>query len=135
MKDLGGRPHWAKNFEATGDELKEMYGENLDEYKRIRNDADPEGMFVGSWHRRYLFVNDPKFALEEVEIGREKVRSGGGVEVFGRIMAVGKRSELDEKGKDAALSRPTSSQSSFDLLHGGEAEESQVLMPQREMNL
>jgi D-arabinono-1,4-lactone oxidase len=135
MKDLGGRPHWAKNFEATGEELNAMYGENLDEYKRIRNDADPEGMFVGGWHRRYLFGNEPKFTLEEVEVGRQKVLSGGGVEVFGEMMVMGKRSELDEKGKDAALSRPTSSQSSFDLLHGGEAEESKVLTPHESIHL
>jgi D-arabinono-1,4-lactone oxidase len=131
MKDLGGKPHWAKNFEATGEELREMYGENLDEYKRVRNDADPEGMFVGSWHRRYIFGDGPRFALEEVEIGREKVVPGGGMKVLGGMMAtgIGRTSELDDKGKETALSRPTSSQSSFDILHGGEAEESQVLTP------
>jgi D-arabinono-1,4-lactone oxidase len=137
MKDLGGKPHWAKNFEATGKELREMYGENLDEYKRVRNDADPEGMFVGSWHRRYIFEDGPRFALEEVEVGREKVLPGGGIKVRGGMTTtgIGRTSELDDKGKETALSRPTSSQSSFDILHGGEAEESQVLTPAQNLRM
>jgi len=135
MKDLGGKPHWAKNFEATGEELQRMYGDNLDEYKRVRNDADPEGMFVGSWHRRYIFGDGPRFALEETEVGREKVLSGGGIKVLGGMLATGRPSDLDEKGKEPALSRPTSSQSSFDILHGGEAEESQVLTPAQNLRM
>jgi D-arabinono-1,4-lactone oxidase len=134
MKELGGKPHWAKNFEASGKELKEIYGENLEEYKRIRNDADPEGMFVGSWHRKYVLGDGPRLALEEVEVGREKVLSGGGIRVLGTQLDESKGLEQegkDEKGKDGGLSRPSSSQSSFDLLHGGEAEESQLLPQHR----
>jgi len=39
------------------------------------------------------------------------------------------------KEKETALSRPTSSQSSFDILHGGEAEESQVLTPAQNLRM
>jgi D-arabinono-1,4-lactone oxidase len=77
MRDLGGRPHWAKNFDATGREIEEMYGEKLLEWRKIRNDADPEGMFVGEWHRRYIMGEGRKLALEEVEVGRENLWKGG----------------------------------------------------------
>ncbi|TVY52341.1 putative D-arabinono-1,4-lactone oxidase, partial [Lachnellula suecica] len=47
MKELGGRPHWAKNFEVGADEIREMYGQDLEEWKGIRGEVDPEGMFGG----------------------------------------------------------------------------------------
>jgi D-arabinono-1,4-lactone oxidase len=77
MRELGGKPHWAKNFDATGKDIEEMYGSKLLEWRRIRNDADPEGMFVGEWHRRYVMGEGRKLALEEVEIGRRKLWKGG----------------------------------------------------------
>jgi D-arabinono-1,4-lactone oxidase len=82
MRELGGRPHWAKNFDANGKDIEEMYGNKLLEWRKIRNDADPEGMFVGEWHRRYILGEGRKLALEEVEVGRKKIR-GGGVLVMG----------------------------------------------------
>lgn len=77
MKDLGGRPHWAKNFECTGKEIEGMYGERLEEWREVRGENDPEGMFVGDWHRRYIMGDGPRLALEEVEIGRRKLWRGG----------------------------------------------------------
>lgn len=77
MKELGGRPHWAKNFETSGAEIEGMYGERLQEWRGIRNSVDPEGMFVGDWHRQIVMGNGPKLALEEVEVSREKNRKGG----------------------------------------------------------
>ena len=133
MKDLGGKPHWAKNFEASGEEIKKMYGENMKDFKKVRNEADPEGMFLGSWHREYLFSDEPRFPLEEAEIGRELVPSIGGYRILGALMVDEADTDADpkaEKTKDEDIIRPSSSQSSFDILHGGEAEESQVLMPQ-----
>jgi D-arabinono-1,4-lactone oxidase len=47
MKELGGRPHWAKNFQTTGKEIDTMYGKDLEEWRDIRTEHDPEGMFVG----------------------------------------------------------------------------------------
>jgi D-arabinono-1,4-lactone oxidase len=77
MRELGGKPHWAKNFDATGREIQEMYGEKLLEWRKIRNNADPEGMFVGDWHRRYIMGEGRRLALEEVEVGRKKLWKGG----------------------------------------------------------
>lgn len=77
MRELGGKPHWAKNFETTGADIEDMYGENLKQWRKIRNNADPEGMFVGEWHRRFIMGDGPRLALEELEVGREKVRKGG----------------------------------------------------------
>lgn len=84
MRELGGRPHWAKNFDANGKDIEEMYGNKLLEWRKIRNDADPEGMFVGEWHRRYILGEGRKLALEEVEVGRKKIWKGG-VLVMGEV--------------------------------------------------
>ncbi|PGH11990.1 hypothetical protein AJ79_04577 [Helicocarpus griseus UAMH5409] len=101
MRELGGRPHWAKNFSAkTGyEEIRRMYGPDLDEWVRVRNEADLDGMFVGEWHRRNLLPapslsgDDEKedagraFPLGEREKARQKFRdqrgAGDGVEVIG----------------------------------------------------
>lgn len=77
MRELGGKPHWAKNFESNSQEIEDLYGEQLLDWKKIRNDSDPEGMFVGDWHRRFILGNDPKLALEESEVSRTKLWSGG----------------------------------------------------------
>jgi D-arabinono-1,4-lactone oxidase len=77
MRELGGKPHWAKNFETTGKKIEDMYGERLQEWRKIRNENDPEGMFVGEWHRRHVLGEGPRLALEETEAGREKLRKGG----------------------------------------------------------
>jgi D-arabinono-1,4-lactone oxidase len=61
MRDLGGRPHWAKNFSYTNQkQIDEMYGADMRDFMKIRNDVDPEGMFVGEWHRRYLPIDEGK---------------------------------------------------------------------------
>ncbi|KAJ9155557.1 D-arabinono--lactone oxidase [Pleurostoma richardsiae] len=70
MRDLGGRPHWAKNFDCTGKEIEAMYGEDLAAWRRVRDGADPEGMFVGSWHRKYVLGDGEVLPLEEREAER-----------------------------------------------------------------
>lgn len=138
MKELGGKPHWAKNFDVDGQDIQEMYDGNLKEFKKVRNEADPEGMFLGGWHRKYLFNEDePRFPLEEAEVGREPVPETGGVYVLGSMMDSPLETALKEAGhakeKDGEEQigeqeiKPSSSQESFDVLHGGEAEESQLL--------
>ena len=58
MKDLGGRPHWAKNFQTvTTANLHTMYP-NLKDFLAMRQELDPEGLFVGDWHRRLLLTDD-----------------------------------------------------------------------------
>lgn len=107
MKELGGKPHWAKNFLTTGKDIEAMYGKNLEEWRGIRKEHDPEGMFVGEWHRRYIMGDGPRLALEEVEVERIKSRKGG-LNIQGRILG-------EEKSDN-------SSQESFDLLAGSELE-------------
>lgn len=124
MRDLGGKPHWAKNFETTGSELEEMYGDELKEWRKVRDEADPEGMFVGTWHRKYILGEGERYPLEEVEIGRQQLRKGG-VQYLGMI-------ESDQAVSGDGTTTPTfrrlsSSQESFDLLHGSEAVESMIL--------
>ncbi|KAL1616066.1 D-arabinono-1,4-lactone oxidase [Neofusicoccum ribis] len=117
MKDMGGRPHWAKNFRTIDHAvLSEMYGPELDQWLAVRNDVDPDGMFTGAWHRRVLLPpvqQLPRMALEEKEIARRSRRSGG----------------VDWIGEQAVWRTPrsSSSQESFDVMHGAEAEASQLL--------
>ena len=112
MKEMGGRPHWAKNFsQMTRKDAHNMYPE-ISDWLQVREEADPEGMFLGDWHRRYLlpdYGETPLLPLEEREIKRE-IAEGGGVDWYGEIPA-------------KALS-PQHSEESFDLMHGFEAEKS-----------
>ncbi|KAK4985627.1 D-arabinono-1,4-lactone oxidase [Elasticomyces elasticus] len=118
MRDLGGKPHWAKNFSYTSQpEIAAMYGENLESFLRIRNEVDPEGMFLGEWHRRSIIpASASNFALEEREVARTKARDGGQIWV----------GEIVEKRSGKAVS-PSSSDESFSLMHGAEAQASVVL--------
>ncbi|KAI9721746.1 MAG: hypothetical protein M1812_002081 [Candelaria pacifica] len=117
MKEMGGRPHWAKNFTTVSkEEFRKMYGENMDHWLRIRNEVDPEGMFVGDWHRRNLLPDTaPTLALEERERTRETAK-GGGENWFGTPVL----KALSSKG----------SEESFDIVHGAEVESSTILPKQ-----
>ena len=142
MRELGGKPHWAKNFEATGAELEGMYGENLTKFREIRNEADPEGMFVGTWHRKNILGEGEHLPLEEVEIGRDPKR-GGGYLVRGKVMEseivadekamsrVGSSGdeygEMLEGGRKLGSESSKSSEESFEMLQKVEAS---IIMPQ-----
>ena len=112
MKKLGGRPHWAKNFSTvTREEMHMMYSE-MNDWVRIRNEMDPEGMFVGDWHRRLLLPEDkgkPNLQLEERKLNIRPA-TGGGQDWFGHI-----------PGKNLS---PQGSEESFEMMHGVEAEKS-----------
>jgi D-arabinono-1,4-lactone oxidase len=86
MKDMGGRPHWAKNFETYRSDIETMYGPSLDTFRRVRDQVDPRGMFVGPWHRDRVLEELPgsKLELEEVEISRKKI-AGGGLMTLGLV--------------------------------------------------
>jgi D-arabinono-1,4-lactone oxidase len=111
MRDLGGRPHWAKNFETGGKEIEAMYGERLTEWRKLRGEADPEGMFVGEWHRRHIMGEGPRLALEESEVMRRKLWSGG-FKVQGVVVGEGET--------EGGLSSGNSSEESFDHLRASE---------------
>ena len=113
MRDLGGKPHWAKNFETSGEEIEAMYVERLVEWRKLRGEADPEGMFVGEWHRRHVMGEGPRLALEESEATRKKLWSGG-FKVQG-VITCGREGE-----KERGVSSGNSSEESFDHLRASE---------------
>lgn len=80
MKEMGGRPHWAKNFSTvTGKEIHAMYPK-IGEWLTVRNKVDPDGMFTGDWHRRYVLLHDdkrPELPFEEKVISAQVAKSGG----------------------------------------------------------
>ena len=77
MRDLGGRPHWAKNFEVNGTEIEKMYGLELQEWREVRGRADPDGVFVGAWHRDNVLGSGLKLPNEELELAKDKKWTGG----------------------------------------------------------
>jgi len=89
MKELGGRPHWAKNFqEVSKDDISKMYGDNLTKFLKVRHEVDPDGMFVGPWHRRNLLgEGDVPLLLEEQALGTSPNKSEGGLKFTGEINA------------------------------------------------
>ncbi|KAL8838985.1 MAG: hypothetical protein Q9170_001915 [Blastenia crenularia] len=116
MKELGGRPHWAKNFSTvTKEEFRIMYP-HMDDWLRVRSEVDPDGVFVGDWHRRHLLPDAEGttiLPLEERMAKTEPAKTGGGLNWFGQL--------------PVKFVSPHSSEESFDMLHEVEAEKSGVL--------
>jgi D-arabinono-1,4-lactone oxidase len=126
MKDMGARPHWAKNFHTPKRaEFESMYGDDLTSWRKVRREVDPDGLFVGDWLRRNILEGPSKggerLACEEMEMG-QRMHETGGIEWFGR--------QATELANPFGRRRPTSSGSSeesFDHLAGAEAEASTLL--------
>lgn len=116
MKSLGGRPHWAKNFTTvTPAEIEGMYGDSLTVWRRVRREVDPDGIFIGEWHRRTVLGDDGvNMACEEQCVG-SRSRVDGGVEWFGGARF--ERSPGSERD----------SEESFDVFASAEAEASMLL--------
>lgn len=77
MRDLGGKPHYAKNFAYTSSaQVRDMLGEGLDRWTAVRDEVDPDGVFLGEWHRRTLGLGEDKRCSER-EISRTPARNGG----------------------------------------------------------
>jgi D-arabinono-1,4-lactone oxidase len=79
MRDLGGKPHWAKAFTVTPEEFAKWYGNDWVQFCKVRDEVDPEGMFVGPWHRRYLLgaVDAQRLPLEESGFELKRAKGGG----------------------------------------------------------
>jgi D-arabinono-1,4-lactone oxidase len=124
MKEYNGRPHWAKNFEHVDHAyLSSVYGKDLEEFSRVRNEVDPEGMFLGAWHRRTILpskIEQPVYALEEKEVVRRDRRSGG-------VDWIGEQARWWDGGVDVFEKAGSESGESFDLMAGAEAESSVLL--------
>lgn len=52
MKELGGRPHWGKHFNATRAEIEAMYPDTFGAFVQLRRSYDPDGVFLNSLLRR-----------------------------------------------------------------------------------
>jgi hypothetical protein len=58
MKDLGGKPHWAKNFVTpTPSEFWNMYPD-LEKWVKLRDQVDPSGVFVTDWLKRCILSGE-----------------------------------------------------------------------------
>jgi len=53
--ELGGRPHWGKEFEATPDYLSSVFP-LFGRFSELRADMDPDGVFANDFVRRYFDV-------------------------------------------------------------------------------
>lgn len=51
MYALGGRPHWAKDFQVSDAQLSEMYP-MWQEFKKLRSEVDPDNIFVNNYLKR-----------------------------------------------------------------------------------
>lgn len=92
MRDLGGKPHWAKNFTATAADVEAWYGEDLERWRAVRDKADPEGTFVGPWHRRLVLGGGEKRLANEEEVaGTGRAKDGG-------ILWTGRTGREESKG-------------------------------------
>jgi len=145
MRDMGAKPHWAKNFSLLDStETDILYAEDMDEWLKVRQEVDPEGMFLGEWHRRSL----PLFEQGTVDrtdlpplLERESERrtpsingAGDGVEWVGDRQWQGQHERHfshERRHEDPEHSVPSppmtaTSEESFDLLAKGEAS---ILLP------
>jgi len=53
MTSFGGRPHWAKAHSVTYEDLEKSYPK-MKQFSEIRQQLDPEGMFLNDYLRRHL---------------------------------------------------------------------------------
>ncbi|KAJ9650137.1 D-arabinono-1,4-lactone oxidase [Neophaeococcomyces mojaviensis] len=139
MRELGGKPHWAKNFMYIDHEqISAMYGDDMTQFLRVRDECDPDGMFLGEWHIRNLPIADDKRLVEE-ELGRRRMGLGWGDGVLWEGMMRDITGQGGEDGGEDSGARviefqdgentPTTSMSmtsrtseeSFDVLVKGEA--------------
>lgn len=140
MRDLGAKPHYAKNWQFTdASYMDSAFGKDLVKWKEVRAEADPEGMFLGEWHRQSfgLGVSTP-LPLAEVETGRRAFRPGScmlwsgtnaaadeaGEPVWRNTQATLKASAAARTASSPESPSASSSASSFDMMHGAEAEKS-----------
>lgn len=58
MAAYGGRPHWAKDFHYRGDNDFARVYPRWNDWKRLREKVDPDGVFLNPWARRTLGLPD-----------------------------------------------------------------------------
>ncbi|KAJ5970366.1 L-gulonolactone/D-arabinono-1-4-lactone oxidase [Penicillium vulpinum] len=151
MREMGAKPHWAKNFNTLSpQELGAAYGSNMESWMKVRSQVDVDGMFVGEWHRRNLPLelgqgsetpDGEKLPLLERERERRKADISGvgdGVEWVGdrrwQVQAQAQQHPLAALDMEKTVyplppdhsPSTATSEESFDLLAKGEAS---ILLP------
>jgi D-arabinono-1,4-lactone oxidase len=127
MRDLGGRPHWAKNFtNDTSKVVAEMYGDNMAEWIKVRSENDPDEMFIGEWHKRNLPLGQPaENSMAEREKERKPAKDGDALEWVGKRAVHVPTIEVQEKdesiGSSPSPPMTAASEESFDYMARGEA--------------
>ncbi|TKA23755.1 hypothetical protein B0A50_07037 [Salinomyces thailandicus] len=143
MREVGAKPHYAKNWQFTSSAyIEEAFGDDLKQWCRVRNEADPEGMFLGECHRQALGLgggagasneSHSQLSLLEREKDRKPALPGScqfwrGALSFPVSPAVAGDAvdSTPASGVPRAEDSPGASSSgeSFDMLHGSEAEKS-----------
>lgn len=89
MREMGGKPHWAKNFVSVkARDVEDMYGEELTTWRRVRDTVDPKGMFVGDWHRRtVLGGGSGQWLPLEERVKETRLHNGKGTTWKGQMRA------------------------------------------------
>lgn len=122
MREMGAKPHWAKNFrEDNSGHLPQLYGKDMEEWVKIRDEGDPDGMFVGAWHRRNLCLGTPgSNSVEEHKVGEKSYPDGDGREWMGSIAPDGNCATLEEISHSPSPPMTGTSEESFSHLAKGE---------------
>ena len=123
MKEMGGRPHWAKNFSTvTKEDLHQMYPE-MGQWLEIRNTVDPNKMFTGDWHQRLVVPSSGSTRPPTLAEKKENVKPA-------------KESGVDWTGvqseKSTSPQASHASEESFDMVQGVEAQKSILLQQEEE---
>ena len=141
MRDLEGKPHWAKNFTSeSSPKIADMYGEDMQAFIKTRNEVDPDGMFLGEWHRHNLPLElSGDDILLEGEAGTRKFGKsslwGDGLEWIGEKSSQARHVDNSEKSiglletdrsKSCSPPMTATSDESFDYMAKGEAS---VMLP------
>jgi D-arabinono-1,4-lactone oxidase len=108
MAELGGRPHWAKNFSgavAGPRFFAERYGADMERWRAARRAADPDGVFVGPWLRaNVLGDGEERMSCEETFVAETRARGGGWV-VEGEVGGRGKAGSVGSEESYDVLAR------------------------------
>ena len=54
MLDSGGRPHWAKDFQLSADQLRRIHDSGFTRFLEVRNRLDPDRLFTNDRLRSIL---------------------------------------------------------------------------------
>jgi len=53
---LGGRPHWGKTY-STNLDFAQFYGDNIKKFNAVREEIDPQGLFLNDFLRHVLGIS------------------------------------------------------------------------------